>query len=54
MTQFLDVATSGVSPYVYITQWAENDPAVLWTKASSLFMPVLYNPDSIWVATVTE
>lgn len=54
VTQLLDVATSGVSPYVYITQWAENDPAVLWTKASSLFMPVLYNPDSIWVATVTE
>ena len=54
VTQLLDVATSGVSPYVYITQWAENDPAVLWTKASSLFMPVLYNPDSIWVASVTE
>ena len=54
VTQLLDVAASGVSPYVYITQWAENDPAVLWTKASSLFMPVLYNPDSIWVATVTE
>ena len=54
VTQLLDVAASGVSPYVYITQWAENDPAVLWTKASSLFIPVLYNPDSIWVATVTE
>ena len=49
----LQVAQSGVSPYVYITQWAENDPAVLWTKASSLFMPVLYNPDSIWIATAT-
>ena len=53
VTQLLDVAQSGVSPYVYITQWAENDPAVLWTKASSLFMPVLYNPDSLWIATVT-
>ena len=51
VAQLLDVSTSGVSPYVYITQWAENDPAVLWTKASALFMPVLYNPDSLFIAT---
>lgn len=38
-------------PFVTITQWAENDPAVLWTKASALFMPVLYNPASLWIAT---
>jgi hypothetical protein len=47
-------AESGVSPYVYVTQYAEKDPAVLWTKASGLFMPVLYNPDSLFVATVTN
>lgn len=52
--QFMDVAGSGVSPYVYISQWAENDPAVLWTKASGLFMPVLYNPDSLFIATVSD
>ena len=46
-------ADAGVSPYVYITQWVENDPAVLWTKASSLFMPVLYNPNSLFIATAT-
>lgn len=46
-----DVAASGVSPYVFVTQWAEKDPAVLWTKASGLFMPVLYNPNSLWIAT---
>lgn len=46
--------TSDVSPYVYISQWIENDPKVLWTKASSLFMPVLYNPSSLWIATATE
>lgn len=40
-------------PFVTITQWAENDPAVLWTKASALFMPVLYNPASLWIATDT-
>lgn len=40
-----------VSPYVYVSQWVENDPVVLWTRASALFMPVLYNPNSLWIAT---
>lgn len=53
VANLLNVSQSTVSPYVYITQWSENDPAVLWTKASSLFMPVLYNPDSLFIATVT-
>lgn len=52
--QFMSVNTSGQSPYVYISQWMEKDPAVLWTKASGLFMPVLYNPNSLFIATVTE
>lgn len=39
-------------PYVYIDQWTENDPKVLWTKASGLFMPILYNPSSLWIAKV--
>ena len=47
---FYKVGGSTVSPYVYIMQWMETDPAVLWTKASSLFMPVLYNPNSLWIA----
>ena len=42
------------APYVYVMQWMESDPAVLWTKASGLFIPVLYNPNSLWIATVTE
>lgn len=46
--------SSSVHPYVYIDQWSENDPKVLWTKASGLFMPVLYNPSSLWIATVKE
>lgn len=50
----LDPKASAVSPYVYISQWAEKDPAVLWTKASTLFMPVLFNPDSLWIATVND
>lgn len=52
--QFMKVSQSGQSPYVYISQWMEKDPAVLWTKASGLFMPVLYNPNSLYVASVIE
>lgn len=52
--QYEKVSASGQSPYVYIMQWMEKDPAVLWTKASSLFMPVLYNPQSLFIATVQE
>lgn len=50
-SRFMDVTASEVSPYVYISQYAENDPAVTWTKASALFMPVLYNPNALYVAT---
>lgn len=42
------------APYVYVMQWMETDPAVLWTKASGLFIPVLYNPNSLWIATVAS
>lgn len=52
--QFMKVSQSGRSPYVYISQWMEKDPAVLWTKASGLFIPVLYNPNSLFVATVKD
>ena len=55
VTQLLNVSQAQAEkPFVYITQWAENDPAVLWTKASSLFMPVLYNPNSIFIASATQ
>ena len=54
IANFAQVGASTVSPYVYITQWAEKDPAVLWTKASALYMPVLYAPQSLFIATVTE
>lgn len=53
VANMLQGRTSTVSPYVYISQWQENDPAVLWTKASSLYMPVLYNPTSLFIATET-
>jgi len=50
MTGFYKINTSNLDPYVYITQKMEWDPAVLWTKASGLFMPVLYNPNSLFIA----
>lgn len=52
--EFYEVNQSGISPYVYIMQWMEKDPAVLWTKASSLFMPVLYNPNSLFIASAVD
>ena len=46
--------TSAQNPYVFMTQWTEKDPAILWTKASALYVPVLYNPNSLYVAKVVE
>ena len=43
-----------ISPFVYVSQYAEKDPAVIWTKASGLFIPVLYNPYSLFISTVTD
>lgn len=54
VTRLMQVDGSEVSPYIAISQWTENDPAVLWTKASALFMPVLYNPGSLWIATEAD
>lgn len=54
LANLIQGASSSVSPYVYVSQYAENDPAVLWTKASALFIPVLYNPASLWIATAKE
>lgn len=50
--QFYPSGGSAISPYVFITQKMEWDPAVLWTKASGLFIPVIYNPNSLFIASV--
>lgn len=50
LRDFYPTGYSGESPYVFITQNKEWDPAVLWTKASTLFIPVLYNPNSLFIA----
>ena len=52
--KYIDGGESEVSPYVWVSQYAEDDPAVTWTKASGLFMPVLFSPDSLYVAAATE
>ena len=54
IAQFMQVQGSGQSPYVYLSQWAETDPAVLWTKASALYVPVLFAPQSLFIATIAE
>lgn len=51
LNTLMNATTSTESPYIYISQWTENDPAVLWTKASGLFVPVIYNPSSLFIAT---
>lgn len=51
LNPLMNATTGGASPYIYITQWTENDPAVLWTKASALFVPVLYYPSALYIAT---
>lgn len=54
IANFTKVNPSGENPYVYMSQWVTEDPAVVWTKASGLFMPVLFNPDSLYIASVIE
>ena len=51
---FYSVNQSQASPYVHVMQWMETDPTVLWTKASGLFMPVLFNPNSLYIATTSD
>ena len=50
------ISTQGTSAgrYIYVDQWTEHDPDVLWTRASAVFIPILVNPDSLYIATVTE
>lgn len=38
--------------YTTITQWAEPDPAAIWTKASGVYVPVPRDVDGLYIATV--
>lgn len=37
--------------YITLTQWETPDPVAVWTKASGLFIPVLPNPNGLYIAT---
>ena len=39
--------------YITITKWATPDPVAVWTKATGLFIPVLPDPNGLFVAIVT-
>ncbi len=39
--------------YVTITSWKEPDPVAVWTKASTLFLPVLKDSNSLFIAKIT-
>lgn len=40
--------------FVTITQWATPDPVAVWTKASGVFIPVVPNPNGLFVAADTS
>lgn len=40
--------------YITITQWATPDPVAVWTKASGLFIPVLPDPNALFIAADTS
>lgn len=42
------------SQFVTITQWATPDPVAVWTKASGLFIPVLPDPNALFIAADTS
>lgn len=39
--------------FITLTQWVEQDPTAVWSKASGLFVPVLPNPEGLYIATAT-
>lgn len=39
--------------YITLTQWATPDPVAVWTKASGMFIPVLPNPNGLYIAKDT-
>ena len=51
--KFTNAEASEVSPFVFVDQYCEDDPKIVWTRAEGLFMPVLYNPNGLYVATAT-
>ena len=40
--------------FITITQWATPDPVAVWTKASGVFIPVVTNPNGLFIAADTS
>ena len=38
--------------YITITKWSTPDPVAVWTKASGVFIPVIPNPNGIFINTI--
>lgn len=54
LNKLITTRTSSNGRFIYINQWTENDADVLWTRASAVFIPILVNPDSLWIADVID
>lgn len=48
----MDNTTKSPPTVHYDTQWATPDPVAVWTKATGLFIPVLPDPNGLFVASV--
>lgn len=46
-------ATQSKNVYIMNTVWDEEDPVGTWTKAEGTFVPVLADPENLFVATIT-
>lgn len=54
MAQATNAKASESSPFVYVSQYKEQDVEIVWTKAEGLFIPALYDPNGLYIATATE
>ena len=54
LNKLISTNSSSNGRFIYIDQWTEHDPDVLWTRASAVFIPILVNPDSLYIADVVD
>lgn len=54
LNKLISTQTSSNGRFIYIDQWTEHDPDVLWTRASAVFIPMLINSDSLYIADVID
>ena len=46
-------ATQSKNIYIMNNVWDEEDPVATWTKAEGVFVPVLADPNNLFIATIT-